>query len=100
MLPNHNTLRPAADMPADPIDLKPFPPLPLELKGEILSHCDASTLANASSVSLAFLQLASPVLYNHVTFVGPEGHTKFLTLRVSAPSLFLCRHSLVIISVS
>ena len=70
-------------MSTDLVNPQPFPPLPLELKGEILSYCDASTLAKASSASLAFLQLASPLLYRHLTFVGPQGLKKFLSLRVS-----------------
>ena len=82
-------------MSTNAIDLQPLPSLPIELKGEILTHCDADTLAKASSASLAFLQLASPLLYEHITFVGPEGLMKFLTLRVSQSSFSNKRHGSV-----
>jgi hypothetical protein len=69
--------------------LQPSTPLPLEIKGEILSFADTDTLARACSVSLAFLELAAPLLYRDITFVGPMGLTKFLTLRVSILASFL-----------
>ena len=59
------------------------PFLPNEIKKEILKFCDQPTLAKTSSLSLAFLQLSSPLLYRHIVFEGPEGLTKFLTLVVS-----------------
>ena len=94
LLPNSTSSLDAARPPHRPNDppimslktLRPFPPLALELKAEILSHCDASTLAKMSSASLAFLELASPLLYRHITFVGPHGLDKFLKHRVSASS--------------
>jgi hypothetical protein len=64
--------------------LAPFPPLPLELKADIFAHADADTLAKACGVSLAFLEIAAPLLYRDITFVGPEGLEKFLTLKVSS----------------
>jgi hypothetical protein len=79
--PSHHPPVHAHKMSADP--LRPFPPLPLEIKGEILAHADTDSLAKACSVSLAFLQLAAPLLYRHITFEGPEGLEDFLTLRVS-----------------
>lgn len=63
--------------------LKPFPPLPLELKGEILSLADADTLARACGVSLAFLQMAAPLLYRDITFTKFDAFGKFLEIRVS-----------------
>ena len=61
----------------------PLPFLPTEVKKQILKFCDQPTLAKTSGLSLAFLQLSSPLLYRHIVFEGPEGLTKFLTLVVS-----------------
>lgn len=49
--------------------LKQFP---IEIYNEVLKHCDPSTLARASRVSLAFLELSSPLLYRDVKLVGFE----------------------------
>ncbi|KAL7415667.1 hypothetical protein BDY24DRAFT_381836, partial [Mrakia frigida] len=68
----------------------PFPFLPIEVKKEILKFCDQPTLAKTSTLSLAFLQLSSPLLYRHITFEGPDGLTKFLTLVVSSRITRLC----------
>ena len=62
--------------------LQPFPAIPLEIKGAILSFCDAATLANASSVSLAFLQLASPLLYDDINIELGEQTEKLFCARV------------------
>lgn len=48
---------------APPSSQKPLPLLPTETHAHILSYCDPDTLAHASTVSFAFLQLASPLLY-------------------------------------
>ncbi|KAL7415671.1 hypothetical protein BDY24DRAFT_381853, partial [Mrakia frigida] len=71
-----------------------LPFLPTEVKKEILKFCDQPTLAKTSTLSLAFLQLSSPLLYRHITFEGPEGLTKFLTLVVSRCLLFSSSRSL------
>ncbi|KAL7415806.1 hypothetical protein BDY24DRAFT_439660 [Mrakia frigida] len=57
-----------------------LPILPIELKKEILKFCDQPTLAKTSGLSLAFLQLSSPLLYRHITFEGSEGLVKFVSL--------------------
>jgi len=59
-----------------------LPFLPNELMKEILKFCDQPTLAKTSTLSLAFLQLSSPLLYRHITIRGPESMDKFLTLVV------------------
>lgn len=61
----------------------PLPDLPLELEREILTFCDPATLAKACQVSFAFLELASPLLYTHISLVGPDGLEKLFTLTVS-----------------
>lgn len=43
-----------------------LPPLPMELKRAILRYCDAGTLAVTSRVSLAFLEISSPLLYTDI----------------------------------
>ena len=60
-----------------------LPPLPLEVKGHILSLCDQGTLAVASRVSLAFLELAGPILYEHVHIDGLDSLFSMLNSRVS-----------------
>lgn len=62
---------------------KPLPTLPIELKREILGFCDPSTLAKTSLVSLALLELSSPLLYRDVTIVGLKALEKLLCDRVS-----------------
>ena len=49
---------------------RPLPSLPTETHAHILSYCDAQTLGRASLVSLAFLEIASPHLYGHITITG------------------------------
>ena len=49
---------------------RPLPQLPLETQAAILRFCDVSTLAVSSRVSLAWLELAGPVLYEHITITG------------------------------
>jgi len=61
----------------------PLPSLPIEIKKEILKFCDPPTLAKTSSLSLAFLQLSSPLLYRHVTIKGPRQLKMMLSLVVS-----------------
>ncbi|KAL7417180.1 hypothetical protein BDY24DRAFT_438281 [Mrakia frigida] len=58
-----------------------LPYIPLELKHHILRFCDPSTLANASRVSLAFLQLSSPILYEDIEIVGLKNVEKFFCSR-------------------
>ncbi|KAL7416749.1 hypothetical protein BDY24DRAFT_438579 [Mrakia frigida] len=53
-----------------------LPLLPTELKREILRFCDPSTLAKTSLVSLAFLQLSSPILYHDIELVGAQSALK------------------------
>ena len=48
----------------------PLPFLPPEMKQHILRFCDPSTLAKASRVSLAFLELSSPILYQEIELIG------------------------------
>ncbi|KAL7410144.1 hypothetical protein BDY24DRAFT_418262 [Mrakia frigida] len=60
---------------------KPRPSLPLELQHEILRQCDPSTLAQTSRVSLAFLDLSSPLLYRDIAIVGLEGLQRLLVPR-------------------
>ena len=43
------------------------PPLPTEVKNRILRYCDRGTLAIASRVTLEFLQLSGPMLYQDIT---------------------------------
>jgi len=59
MKPRH-TIRPSS----------PLPFLPPEMKQHILRFCDPSTLAKASRVSLAFLELSSPILYQDIELIG------------------------------
>ena len=49
---------------------RPLPYLPLETKAHILANCDVQTLGRATQVSLAFLELAGPILYEHITVTG------------------------------
>ncbi|KAL7417224.1 hypothetical protein BDY24DRAFT_377137 [Mrakia frigida] len=60
---------------------RPLPPLPLELKHHILRFCDPSTLANTSRVSLAFLHLSSPILYQDIEIVGLKNVEKLFCSR-------------------
>ncbi|KAL7416862.1 hypothetical protein BDY24DRAFT_205686 [Mrakia frigida] len=62
----------------------PFPLLPLEIKNHILRFCDPSTLAKTARVSLAFLELSSPILYEDVHIHGFE-HLKLLFCSRSRP---------------
>ncbi|KAL7417230.1 hypothetical protein BDY24DRAFT_377149 [Mrakia frigida] len=64
--------------------LASLPPLPLELKHHILRFCDPSTLANTSRVSLAFLHLSSPILYQDIEIVGLKNVEKLFCSRVSS----------------
>ncbi|KAL7416732.1 hypothetical protein BDY24DRAFT_412226 [Mrakia frigida] len=60
---------------------QPLPLLPTELKREILRFCDPSTLAKTSLVSLAFLQLSSPILYLDIEVVGVPSALKLFCER-------------------
>ena len=53
--------------------LKEFP---IEIYNEILKFCDPSTLAALARVSLAFLELSSPLLYRNVELVGTRNMAK------------------------
>ena len=64
--PHHNHITTMTELVASS---RP-PSLPTETHAHILSYCDAQTLARASRVSLAFLQLAGPHLYEHITIRG------------------------------
>ena len=79
--PPSTPARPSSPMQSQ--TCKPLPYLPLELKREIISHCDAATLAQVCQVSFDFLEHAAPLLYREITFAGPVGLEKFLTLKVS-----------------
>ena len=57
--------------------------IPHEILGEILSHCDARTLAIVSRVSLACLELAGPLLYGDIVLKTPRTIVKLLRLKVS-----------------
>ena len=59
--------------------LKEFP---TEIYNEILKFCDPSTLAKAARVSLAFLELSSPLLYRDVQVDGIEKMAKLFCGRV------------------
>ena len=63
------------------ISPRPLPSLPTDLKREILSFCDPSTLAKASLVSLAFLEMSSPFLYRDVTIDGWRDVIKLICSR-------------------
>ena len=53
--------------------LSPFTKhFPIEIHNEILKFCDPSTLAKVGRVSLAFLELSSPLLYRDVELVGMD----------------------------
>ena len=62
---------------------RPLPSLPIETKGHILSFCDSQTLGRATQVSLAFLELAGPILYEHVTVTGYDQLRRLIDGRVS-----------------
>ncbi|KAL7411494.1 hypothetical protein BDY24DRAFT_132363 [Mrakia frigida] len=57
------------------------PHLPTEIKGHILSFCDQSTLAKTASLSLAFLHLSSPLLYEDVVLYGVRNLHKLFCSR-------------------
>lgn len=61
----------------------PPPSFPNETKREILSFCDTPSLANASLVSLAFLELVSPFLYQHIAIQGLEQLSRLFHEEVS-----------------
>ena len=61
-----------------------LPPLPVELRREILSLCDRGTLATACRVSLAFLEMAAALLYTHLV-VDRHSLPRLLYRRVSQP---------------
>jgi len=74
-------------------DMALFPTLPFvptEIKGHILSFCDQSTLAKTSSLSIAFLQLSSPLLYEDVVIHGVRNiHKLFCEREVSVVFLLV-----------
>lgn len=47
-----------------------LPSLPTETHAHVLSYCDAQTLGRACLVSFAFLELAGPLLYEHINITG------------------------------
>lgn len=57
--------------------------IPNEILGEILSHCDADTLAVVSRVSSACLELASPFLYTDIVLRDAESVIGLFRLSVS-----------------
>ena len=67
-----------------------LPLLPLETKAHILTFCDAPTLAQASLVSLTFLELASPRLYGHITITGFDQLDRLFYKEVSELSRACC----------
>lgn len=69
----------------------PLPFLPMELKREVILHCNQPTLAAMSLVSLAMFELAAPVLYRDVTVEGVEGLERLLLPRVCSDELFSAR---------
>ncbi|KAL7409187.1 hypothetical protein BDY24DRAFT_419080 [Mrakia frigida] len=68
-------------MVPSPLPLHPFPAIPTEIETHILSLCDQATLAKCSTLSLAFLQLSSPLLYEDVVLYGIESIRKLLCAR-------------------
>jgi len=58
-------------------------PLLPTLPPEILRLCDPSTLAQTSRVSLASLELSSPLLCHHIDIYGSEQFEMMLCTRVS-----------------
>ena len=85
--PIHNNLETSKPQKMFSLTSPSLPFIPTEVKKEILKFCNQSTLARTPSLSLAFLELSSPLLYRHIVFESPEGSTKFLTLAVSIPLL-------------
>ena len=81
LLQPDNTL-PASSLPPLPPSLLPLPPLPMEIKRQILAFADTGTLALCSRVSLAFLEMASELLYKDVEIVGFERLEEFFCSRV------------------
>ena len=69
--------------PSDTPTSKPLPSLPTELKKNILRFCTPATLAKTSGLSLAFLQLSSPPLYDEIDIVGFKIMKKLFCSRVS-----------------
>ena len=66
-----------------------LPSLPTELKTLILHFCDPQTLARTAQASLAFLHLASPLLYRDAVIEGADQlHKLFCSRRVSPSSSF------------
>ena len=63
-----------------------LPALPVELHDAILALADTQTLARCCSVSMAFLELASPLLYQHVHIDGVTVLGQPFCDRVSPPS--------------
>jgi len=61
----------------------PLPYLPLEVKNHILRFCSPSTLAKTAQVSLAFLELSSPILYEDVHIYGFKALKLLFSKRVS-----------------
>ena len=65
-------------------DSRALPHLPLETQAAILRFCDPSTLAASSRVCLAWLELAGPILYEHITIKGREQLDLLISLEVQA----------------
>ena len=80
--------RPSATM-KHPINYRCLPHLPAETYSHILSFCEPDVLADASRVSLAFLELAGPILYRHVTITGLNQLDKLFHREASAIPVFL-----------
>lgn len=93
----HATTRGSTPSAASSMDLS-FPPLPIELKREIFRFCNQSTLAVTSQVSIAFLELSSPLFYRDVVVMGYDGLIRLFCESVSSlllPFFRLQRHSTV-----
>ena len=65
------------------ISSRPLPHLPFETQAHILRFCDRPTLAVSSRVSLAWLELAGPILYEHVIVRGREQLEMMIRTEVS-----------------
>ena len=61
---------------------RPFPFLPVEIKRHILAFADTGSLALCCSTSLAFLEIASELLYQDIEIDGIERVGQLFCLRV------------------
>jgi hypothetical protein len=63
-----------------------LPSLPIELRQLILRFCDVPTLVATSLVSLAFLELSTPILYQDIELIGLQRVEQLFCHSVSPPS--------------